>query len=137
MSTYIQTWSPTTNVTSTLPRDTKRMLNTEKKYNLYLNALRIPENVKRQLPAWYHLGAENNPAGFNRARAPKCLRSKHQIMTGGDLIRMTNRLGEANPLNIHQDLNTCQCNSCAHDRTLGCNDPNQCCRTAQAMIESI
>ena len=65
MNTYLQTWSPKTNMTSTLPPDIKKMLDTGKKYNLCLDALRIPENVKRQLPAWYHLGAKNNPAGFN------------------------------------------------------------------------
>ena len=113
------------------------MLSAGNKYNLRLDALRIPESIKRQLPAWYHLGAENNPIGFNRAQAPKCLKSKHQIMTVGDLIRMTNQMREANPLNIHQDLNTCQCNSCTHDHTLGCTDPNRCCRAAQAIIERL
>jgi ribonuclease HI len=113
------------------------MLNTGKKYNLHLDALRIPESVKRQLPAWYHLGAKDNPVGFNRAHAPKCLKSKHQIMTVGDLIRMMNWIRDANPHDIHQDLNTCQCSSCAHDHTLGCTDPNQCCQTVQTIIERL
>jgi hypothetical protein len=114
MNTYLQTWSPTTNMASTLPPDIKKMLNTGNKYNLCLDALRIPESIKRQLPTWYHLRAKNNPIGFNHAQAPKCLKSKHQIITVGDLIRMTNWIREANPLNIHQDLNTCQCNSCTY-----------------------
>ena len=65
INTYLQTWSPRANGTSTLPPDLKKMLGTGKKYNLHLDTLRIPENVKKQLPAWYHLGAEDNPAGFN------------------------------------------------------------------------
>jgi len=81
----LQSWSPITNATSSLPPDIKKMLNTGRKYGLRLDALRIPEDVKRQLPAWYHLGAENNPVGFNRMRAPKCLKTKHQVMTVGDL----------------------------------------------------
>jgi hypothetical protein len=113
------------------------MLNTGKKYNLRLDALRIPEDVKKLLPAWYHLGAENNPAGFNRARAPKCLKTIHQIMTVQDLVRTTNRLRDINQPNPHQDLHFCQCNGCVHDRTLGCNDPNRCCRTAQDIIERL
>jgi len=36
-----------------------------KRYNLCLDALRIPENVKQQLPTWYHLGTEDIPTGFN------------------------------------------------------------------------
>ena len=79
MNTYLQTWSPRANATSTLPPDLKTMLGMGKKCNLHLDALRIPDNVKKRLPAWYHLGAEDNPAGFNRARGPKCLKSKHQI----------------------------------------------------------
>src|SRR6202011_2621144 len=68
MNMYLQTWAPTNNVTSTLPPDIKKMLNAGKKYNLWLDALRILEHVKTQLPAWYHLGTENNPVGFNWAQ---------------------------------------------------------------------
>ena len=101
MNTYLQSWSPKANATSTLPPDLKRMLGTRKKYNLRLDVLRIPKNVKKQLPAWYHLGAEDNLAGFNRAWAPKCLKSKHQIRTVGDLVKTTNQLREVDPQNIH------------------------------------
>ena len=65
LNTYLQSWSPKTNATSTLPLDLKRMLSMGKKYNLRLNALRIPESMKKRLPAWYHLGTEDNLAGFN------------------------------------------------------------------------
>jgi len=67
MNMYLQTWSSITNVTSTLPPDIKRMLNTKKKYNLCLDALRILEDVKKLLPAWYCLGVENNSTDFNWA----------------------------------------------------------------------
>ena len=137
MSTYLQSWSPTTNVTSTLPSDFKRILYTGKKYNLCLDTLRILEDIKRQLPMWYHLRAEDNPAGFNRMWVPKCLKSKHQVMTVGELIRMTNWLRGVDPLDIHQDLNTCQCGSCTNDCAQGCLDPNWCCRMAQEIIDRL
>jgi hypothetical protein len=70
MSTYLQTWFPITNATSTLPPDIRKMLNTRKKYNLCFNALRIPEKVKKQLPAWYHLGAENTLLASTRHEHP-------------------------------------------------------------------
>jgi hypothetical protein len=41
------------------------MINICRKYSLSFGAFRILEDVKKELPAWYHLGAENNPAGFN------------------------------------------------------------------------
>ena len=43
------------------------MISVGKKYNLSFEALKIPEDVKRELLVWYHLGAENNPVGFNRS----------------------------------------------------------------------
>jgi hypothetical protein len=55
----------------------------------------------------------------------------------GDLIKMTNQLRRANPIDIHQDLNPCPCTSCNLDRTAGCRDPNKCCRAAQGLIKRL
>jgi len=137
INTYLQSWSPTTGTRSKLPPDLKKMVNVGKKYNLSFGALRIPEDVKKELPAWYHLGAENNPAGFNRSRAPKCLKDNHQVRTVSDLLKATSRLRHANPNNIHQDLRQCQCTSCGEDRNAGCQDPNKCCRAAQSLIDRL
>ena len=115
VNTYLQSWSAMVDSRSNLPPDIRKMLNVGKKYNLNLNALRIPEEIKKKLPGWYHLGAENNPVGFNQSRAPKCLKQNHQVRTVGDLLKITNRLRRANPNNIHQDLRQCQCTSCSTD----------------------
>jgi len=90
INTYLQSWSPMINSRSKLPPDIKKMLTVGKKYNLNLEALRIPEGVKKELPAWYHIGVESNPAGFNQSCAPKCLKYKHRVRTVGDLLKMTN-----------------------------------------------
>jgi hypothetical protein len=135
INTYLQSWSPMSNSRSKLPPDIKKMLNVGKKYNLNLEALRIPEKIKKELPAWYHIGTENNPAGFNRSRAPKCLQHNHRVKTVGDLLRMTNRLRRADLNDIHQDFGQCSCTSCHTDQNTGCRDPNRCCRAAQDLIE--
>jgi exonuclease III len=137
INTYLQSWSPMTDNRSKLPPDIRKMLNVGKKYNLNLEGLRIPEKVKKELPAWYHIGAEDNPAGFNRSQAPKCLKYKHCVRTVGDLVKMTNRLRRINPDDIHQDLDQCHCTSCCTDRNAGCRNPNKCCRAAQDLISRL
>jgi hypothetical protein len=115
-NTYLQSRSPMTDSRSKLPADIKKMQTVGKKYNLNLEALRIPEEVKKELPAWYHLGAESNPAGFNQSNAPKCLKNNHQVKTVGNLLKMTNQLRRNDPHDFHQDLRQCQCTSCEQDQ---------------------
>src|ERR1700736_5849052 len=105
------------------PPDPKRMLKTSRTYNTSLSAISIPHQIKRQLPAWYHLGADDNPRGFNRQRAPQCLKQHHNIRTVGDLIRTTKRLCIIDPDDAHKDLQDCTCNPCIADRNRNCLDP--------------
>lgn len=65
INSYLQDWSPTLRKNSHLPEEIKRMIKTGNKYNVSFSTLHIPENVKRKLPVWYHLGTENYPKGFN------------------------------------------------------------------------
>lgn len=69
INTYFQSLSPMTNNRSTLSPDIQKMLKVGKKYHPSFAGLRIPEKVKRELPAWYHIGAEDNPARFKGSSA--------------------------------------------------------------------
>jgi exonuclease III len=133
-NTYLQNWSPSLAPNSKLPLDLKRMLKVGRKYNASLSAISIPRMIKKRLPAWYHLGAEETPRGFNRLQTTQCLKQNHRIDTVGDLVRLTNRLRTADPANIHQDLRDCPCTPCTADRGLNCSDPNRCCRSGQDII---
>ena len=131
---YLQKWSPSLAPSSKLPLNLKRMLKVGKKNNTSFSAISIPHLIKRQLPTWYHLGAEDTPRGFNRLRTTQCLKDNHQISTVRDLICLTNRLRSANPADIYQDLCDCPCTPCYADCELNCQDPNKCCRSAQDLI---
>src|ERR1700683_4446050 len=113
------------------------MIRTGKTYNISLSALTIPDHIKDELPAWYHIGAVNNPWGFLNSRVPKCLKSTHLIRTTGDLVRTSNRIRTLNPHDFHQDIPNCPCNPCTQDRELSCPDPNQCCHTAREILTCI
>lgn len=136
-NTYLQKWSPSMAPGSKLPLDLKRMLKVGWKYNAGFSAINIPHQVKKLLPAWYHLGAETNPWGFNRQWTTQCLKGNHQVKTVGDLVRLTNRLRSADPANIHQDLQECPCMPCTADRELNCQNPNKYCCSAQDLIDCL
>jgi len=137
INTYLQNWSPSINTSSKLPPDLKRMIRTGKTYNVSFSALTIPEHIKDKLPAWYHIGANDNPRGFLNSRAPKCLKSIHQIRTTGDLVRTSNRIRTFNPLDFHQDLPNCPCTPCTRDRASGCPNPTKCCHTTREILTRI
>ena len=57
---------PATNGKYDLPTNLGRMISIAKKYNISLDILVIPEDVKKKnLPAWYHIASNNLPRGFN------------------------------------------------------------------------
>ena len=66
--------------------DLRRMISVVNKYNVCLDTLAIPESAKRNLPAWYHIGSEKLPRGFNVRKTVECLRSKHNAKTISDML---------------------------------------------------
>lgn len=134
---FIQSWQPTMNGKHELPADLRRMIATAKKHGLDLDALAIPESAKRKLPAWYHIGSDKLPRGFNRLNATKCLQTKHQVRIVSDLINLAERIRNNNPERPHQDLAECDCSPCIEDRSQGCKNPNACARAAETMLEAM
>ena len=86
MNTFIQSWKPALNGDYNLPTDLRRMISVANKYNVCLDALVIPESAKRNLPAWYHIGSDKLPRGFNTKKAVKCLQSKHNTKIISDML---------------------------------------------------
>jgi len=64
--------------------DIKRMLKTAKKHSVNFAVIKMTPHLLAQLPAWYHLSADNKP--LNNARA-KCLLQKHNVTKVADLVR--------------------------------------------------
>ena len=65
------------------------MLKTGQNSGISFEALKLSDALKEQLPAWYHLGTNQQMTSLNNHKASKCLREKHLIKTVGDLVQTT------------------------------------------------
>ena len=128
---FLQDWKPCLTHRSKLPPDLKRMISVVKLYGVSLEALALPEKVKRNLPIWYQLGLDKLPNSLMRRKLTKCLKRSHEAVKVGDLIKLMECLNQTNPRDTHQDLQNCQCAPCEKDRTEGCKNPNACIRAAE------
>src|ERR1700683_3176576 len=99
------------------------MIRTGKTYNISLSALTIPDHIKDELLAWYHIGAVNNPWGFLNSRVPKYLKSTHLIRTTSDLVRTSNRICTLNPHDFHQDIPNCHATHALKTENLAAQTP--------------
>ncbi|KZP06554.1 hypothetical protein FIBSPDRAFT_764230, partial [Athelia psychrophila] len=71
-NTFLQTWAPAMHAGSKLPKDIVKFLKVAKKYNVNMEAIRVSERAKKDLPAWYHIAAETHPAGLYRKNTTEC-----------------------------------------------------------------
>ena len=80
MNAFLQTWDALTRGPKTKRLDigTIRMIKTAKKYNTNLAAIRLTQDLKEQLPAWYHLAAIPKPI---TSVAAKCV--THRLCVSG------------------------------------------------------
>ena len=134
---FLQTWRVNTSGPSKLPEDIKRMLRTSKKYNLTCNTIKLDSQIKKELPAWYHIGAKKSIKAMNNSISGKCLREKHLAVTMGDLLKIKKRLRTSTNPN-HIASKTCTCVYCESDRrTRHCDNPNQCANAAAKIIKNM
>ena len=135
LNTYMQSWDPPTRGlrTAYLNNDIIRMINTAKKYDTNLDALRIAPKINAQLPAWYHIKAIPSPLSNIASR---CLLKKHRINTVADLLRTSER-AQPDRINSHVPNLTCTCVECAKDRLKGCRNPHECAKEALKRISEI
>ena len=136
MNTFLQSWDPNLHSKNLLPRDLRLMLTVGKKYNVRLDTLKLPVDLKHQLPIWYHIGAEQRLASLTKKPPSQCLRRVHGVSTVGDTVRVTRRLTEifmdkSGKLRRHLPWKNCACPPCKADRIAGCQDPSKCCATAK------
>ena len=133
---FLQAW----NVPSRGPRweklndDIQRMLETARKYNANLSAIRLNPRALAQLPAWYHLATENRPI---TNRASKCLLKKHNISLVADLVRTSARTRHPQQHPAHQPNEDCPCHECTDDKEQGCTNPHRCATEAHTRLNLI
>ena len=135
LNTYMQSWNPPAHRprSAYLNNDMVRMIETAKRYDTNLEALRIAPNINAKLPAWYHIKANPHPLSNI---ASKCLLRKHNIKTVADLIHTSGR-AQPERVNSHVPNLICTCVECTKDRLMGCRNPHECAREALQRIREL
>ncbi|KAH7906850.1 hypothetical protein BJ138DRAFT_1015552, partial [Hygrophoropsis aurantiaca] len=129
----LQTQNPPTrgNNANKLPKDILQLLKTAKNFNVSIAPLKLSTNLKKQMPAWAHLGAP--PKTYHKTK-DKCLKSTHNATKIADLINISARL---NLNTLHRQSPFCDCGICNMDRTKGCIDPNKCATRAKLILKNL
>ncbi|EPQ51945.1 RnaseH-domain-containing protein, partial [Gloeophyllum trabeum ATCC 11539] len=112
------------------------MLKAAREHGLAFAPPKLSLNLKRQLPAFYHLGT---PPKTYRAPKIDCLAHNHSVTAGrvGDLIRSAKRLYDPPSRRPHFPLRRCACHDCKLDRTHGCLNPHQCAKMALTILSTL
>ena len=114
--------------------DIKRMLKTARTYKVNLAAIKLTPQLSAQLPAWYHLSAEQRPLTSAMA---KCLLQTHNVAKVADLLKTSARLRHPVQYPSHRRKRTCTCRECTQDQNLGCRNPHKCAAEALTRLNLI
>ncbi|KAG2032529.1 hypothetical protein BDR03DRAFT_873789 [Suillus americanus] len=104
------------------------MLKDAKKYNVSFAPIKLSNNMKQQLPAWYHLGAP--PKTYHRTKNV-CLKMTHKIRTIKDMMTIAHRPISHPP---NRSRSNCACDPCKNDRNDGCKNPHKCLSIAKEIL---
>ncbi|KAI0037492.1 hypothetical protein FA95DRAFT_1457468, partial [Auriscalpium vulgare] len=107
------------------------MLKAAKTYNAQFAVLKLSKELKRQLPAWYHLGTDK-PKPI--AAKSKCLMHVHKVRTTADVEQIAERLLPNRPGRPHYAVARCACAPCKADTRRGCRNPHKCAKEAQEIL---
>ena len=133
INTFLQTWSPALGPKSALPKYLQRMFTTAKKHNVSFAAVKLSNQLKQELPMWYHLGALPELRRLNNSPSSDCLRNSHGILRVHELMAFC-----AHPEEDTLPTNTpCECDKCRQDIDRGCRDPARCRRAGRRLLALI
>jgi ribonuclease HI len=133
MNTFLQTWTVPTRGgrAAKIHKETARMLKAAKNQNVNFMTIRLSQQLKQELPAWFQVGADH--WAINN-RSAKCLLNKHKAKTIADLMKVSARIRDnTNPL-VHRPTNYCNCPACADDQRKDCTHSHDCATEALARI---
>lgn len=138
LNTFLQTWDPNTSPSSKIPHEIIRMLKIAKRSDTRFDALRISQKIRKDLPAWFHIGASERLKKLNNSLVSKCLRQNHEVKSIGDLLKVRRRTMPTATQRPHRDRSNCACCDCKDDRERKhCKKPNKCVKGALAIIHTL
>lgn len=132
INSFLQTWNPSTTGKTNLPKYLKKLITTAKKQRVSFAAIKLEKHLMKQLPIWYHLGAETKLKKLNNTPISDCLRRNHKVKTVADTLHAAEHQGGYNP-----PENNCECFKCTTDRTNHCKHPHTCHEAAKKLISTI
>ncbi|KZT25980.1 hypothetical protein NEOLEDRAFT_1047745, partial [Neolentinus lepideus HHB14362 ss-1] len=110
------------------------MLRIARKHGVAFAPAQLSPGLKKQLPAFYHLGA---PPRTYKAPKISCLLHNHKLRTVSELITTSRRLSDAPGRGRHNPRRNCRCPPCTNDRLMGCEHPHKCALTAHTILDSL
>lgn len=79
----LQTWKESKAKWARIPQSIRSMIEVGRRYNMGLDVQKASQELREQLPVWYHVTAEDKY--LDNKKAARCLRNNHGIKTVGDL----------------------------------------------------
>ena len=94
-----------------LPATLQRMMQAARKYKVHFSPLALSNDLRRQMPIWFHLNLEEKKnVRVNSAQAI-CLRTNHGILKVGNMWELAQNTDTE--INIrHKKRCNCACESC-------------------------
>lgn len=127
---FIQKWPPAKAI-RLLTKSTKAILETAKKLRLNIEADEIDEEVKKELPIWFHRGTKKDQRQETYSEKSRHLRLDHKIYNVGQTIELART--EINP--NHQENAECECPTCMTlEQSYNCKNPDACIKLANKLI---
>jgi hypothetical protein len=127
---FLQSWNP--KAKSGMPEELIDMMKVAKKYDVALDALMVDEEVMRQMPIWFHLGANGSLNYMNNKPLAKCLRESHDVVTVGDVMNLIQ-----NRPPRHVNRRRCPCRLCHEARERKCEYPHHCMEYCKDLIATL
>ena len=108
------------------------LLKSVKRVNLCLGPRKLSRKLKKQLPAWFHVGV---PPNLYDQRKMGCLKNVHNAETIRHLLRIAKRATDHN--SPHQPHPSCNCKDCTKDCRHGCPNPHHCSSLVRNVVEHL
>jgi ribonuclease HI/exonuclease III len=130
---FIQSWGKTPNARSKLPKDIIEMIKVGHECHVTLQSLKPSQNLKEELPIWYHMGATYKLIELTNKPEARCLRHMHKVQKVRDIYNITKSSSRN-----HKPRKDCKCNSCATTREIThCANPHKCNKMAHEIIQTL
>ncbi|KIK35751.1 hypothetical protein CY34DRAFT_95555, partial [Suillus luteus UH-Slu-Lm8-n1] len=134
---FLLSWEPPSRGprARTLPNEITSLLKTAKQFNVSFAPIKISKDLKKQLPAWCHIGA---PLKTYHKTKDRCLQETHKSITVKNMIKICKRLTNIRG-DTHQHLprRDCSCPPCRRDRLAGCPNPHRCAANAREILSKL